>query len=671
MTPQRTLRALRAVCLLAVVFLSFAAAASAATPRWVQATPFGGPLVALAQAPSAPQTLYAVALTGRVFRSVDGGATWRPRGAWPGDYQIADVVVDPQDARTVYARTNFPELLRSRDGGLTWSEIRPEPDLQLGVSSLALDKDHPGVLFAATHGGLFRTDDGGDSWSLVALEGLSVGAVAIDPHETDTIFAAVYGGDAGELATVWKSTDRGASWTSVSLPEVFPSGKLRFVFDPVRPETLYFTFTGELSRAVLRSTDGGASWSLLPAAVGVRDLAISPDGTLFAATDSGLARSTDGGETWVPSLPAAAPPREPLVRLLVSSSAPGVLFAAGGSGIWKSVDNGATWSLSNQGIVAQGASAVAVAPTGPPAVFAVAWSGLFRSADQGATWARLHSAFDDPQPYVITAFDPRRPRTIYGIGTDGQAAYPVASTNGGRQWTKLPIPYNCNGGSSVCGVSLSTVALDRDNALLVGGSYFFRFQGTGSFLLRSEDGGRTWEELTPVSGISSLVLDPRRRDTYHAVSCAGLFRSLDAGTTWQKTGHGLPAFLCTSDVGGPTLVIDPQDPRRFYVSTLNRGVFASSDGGATFHAMNRGLENAPVATLLIDPTDSTKLYAGVLRRGVFQWNAEQRKWTPLNRGLPLANFEGAIALDPRNPSILYAASPTQGVFRLDLDDTAP
>jgi photosystem II stability/assembly factor-like uncharacterized protein len=640
----------------------------------VRATPFGGPIAALAQAPSAPQILYAAAQNGRVFRSLDDGATWqRRRGETEGD-SIADIVVDPHDAQTVYARTSgYSFLFRTRDGGLTWSRIAP--DLQ--VFALAADKDHPGVLFAATRDGLFHSIDGGDSWSLAALEGLFVVGAAIDPRATETIFAAVSGSDTGEPATVWKSTDRGATWTSVALPAFsgFP-GFPHFVFDPVRPEISYLFFTGEFSGLlpVLRSTDGGLSWSELPAAVGVRTLVALPEGVLFAATDAGLARSNDGGATWTPPLQLgfpAGPPRDAFTQLLVSSAAPGELFAAGGSGLWRSGDNGTSWTTSNQGILAQGAYEVAVSPTGPPAVFAVAGVSLFRSADQGATWTRLHSSFEGPQPYVIEAFDPPHPRTIYGIDTDGQAAFPVVSTNGGRRWSKLHIPFNCDFAGSVCDVSLATVVLDHDESLLVGGSFYFHFQGGGSFLLRSENGGQTWRELTPVEGISDLVLDSRRHDTYYGLSCQGFFRSTDAGATWQKTGRGLPTSLCTTELRGPTLAIDPRDPRRFYVGTLNQGVFASSDGGATFRAMNRGLATAPVVTLLIDPTDSTKLYAGVALQGVFRWNAEQRRWTPLSNGLPLDQFAGVIALDPRHPELLYAASPVEGVFRLDLESPAP
>src|SRR6185436_11540427 len=150
---------------------------------------------------------------------------------------------------------------------------------------------------------------------------------------------------------------------------------------------------------------------------------------------------------------------------------------------------------------------------------------------------------------------------------------------------------------------------------------------------------------------------------YHALTCGHFFQSDDAGVTRRQAGRGLPKHLCTGGWVGRPLACDPRDRRRLYVGTENKGVFASSDGGATFRAMNRGLESAWISTILIDPTDSTKIYAGANSRGVFQWNADRRRWMPLNAGLPLAQFGGVIALDPQHPSILYAAT-GEGVFRL-------
>jgi photosystem II stability/assembly factor-like uncharacterized protein len=120
------------------------------------------------------------------------------------------------------------------------------------------------------------------------------------------------------------------------------------------------------------------------------------------------------------------------------------------------------------------------------------------------------------------------------------------STDGGRQWSELQIPFNCHLADSICEVHLTRVTLDHQDpaSILAGGWFYFHFQGGGNFLFRSTDGGQTWKKLAPVGGIGDLVIDPLRRDTYHAVACRGLFRSTDAGANWKRRGLGLPHELC-------------------------------------------------------------------------------------------------------------------------------
>jgi photosystem II stability/assembly factor-like uncharacterized protein len=647
------------------------AATSSAAPRWTQATPFGGSMLGLAQAPSSPQTLYAVVWPSRLFVSADGGATWRPRPGLNVDETALDLTVDPRDEQTVYALGSY-SLLRTRDGGHHWSQLGPESHY---VLALALDGEDSHVLYAGTESGLYRSPDGGGTWSLAAFADLPVLAVAGNPRDSAVLFAAVAIPDSTDgSAAIWKSSDRGASWVARSTvdPQVSDLRSPRFVFDPAQTGTLYAFFTGDSGLGpVFRSTDDGASWVSLAAAVGVRDLAASPDGVLFAATDFGIAHSDDRGDTWVPALPmlsgSPASPRDAITRILVSTAAPGGLIAAGSTGIWKSGPRGLRWNASNQGISALDAYSLAVAPAGPPTVFALTGAGIFRSTDQGHAWTRAHSNLDGPYPMTIQAFDSRDPRTMYGIGTDGQADFAVESTNGGGDWRQLPVPFTCIG--SICDVGMDGLALDPENpdVVYVAGSYSYHLGDSGDFLLRSDDGFATWKKL-PSPGLANLVFAPGRNGAMYGMTCRRLFKSEDRARTWQGVGKGLPKKLCSgvSSVAPPAF--DPRDPQRVYIASGDQGVFVSTDGGETFHPMNRGLEAAHITVLLIDPKNPSRLYAATPARGVFQWSASLRKWTPLNEGLPLASFTGVLALDPQNPSILYAGTSGQGVFRLNLED---
>ncbi len=400
---------------------------------------------------------------------------------------------------------------------------------------------------------------------------------------------------------------------------------------------------------------------------------MAADGDLFGTTSFGIARSHDGGATWDPPLPvdylAPVKPRDRIARL-VASVVPGRLLAAGAVGFWASNDHGATWTASNQGIAAHGAWSVAVSPVGPPTVLAIAGASVFRSTDAGASWLRLHSALDGVQPFSIAAFDPRDPRAVYGSGSDGQADFITASTDGGGTWSQLPVPYEC-GGDSVCEVGMSLAGIDpgEPRTLFVAGHYFFHFIGMGDFLLKSDDPFATWTPLTPLHRLGSLLVDTEQADSLYGLTCTGLRHSRDGGKTWQKTGRGLPKALCPQSGGLPTLVRDPLHPRTFYAATLTRGVFMSTDGGATFRSISRGLEKGWITTLLIDPQEPSRLYAGVAGKGVFRWIATGARWLPLNQGLPVRDYFGDLALDPQKPTRLYAAHPVHGLLRLDLDAT--
>ncbi|HEX3530399.1 MAG TPA: hypothetical protein VH988_25330 [Thermoanaerobaculia bacterium] len=672
---QSPMRPSQVFAVLLLILLSIAAPASAA-PHWVQATPFGGDLSALAQAPSSPQTLYAATVSGRLFRSLDGGATWGERQSGLPAAVIVDLSVDPQDPRTVFARTSSTgqeAVLRSRNGGLSWTPVGPGFGPTL---SLALDDDAPGVLYAAAYGGLYRSADFGDTWAVSAFAGSVVYAVAIDPHDSNTFLAAVAGSSSSDPTAFWRSTDHGATWAAATVGETPPGLSpvvQRIVFDPARTGTAYAFLgpqIGELG-TVFRTTDDGATWSFLASTPGLRDLAPSPDGTLFAAASYGVARSNDLGETWTPPLtvalrPANAP-RDVLSRLLVTPSSPEILFAAGTEGIWKSTDGGGSWALSNQGIDTLTVISLAVAPTGPSNVVAVAGNDIFRSADHGVTWSRVHSILDGPQPDRIDAFDPRNAQTIYGVGFDGLADYLAKSTDGGSSWQRLSTGFSC-GGDSICEVDIPTVALDplTPDTVYAGIFTFFHFQGASDHLLRSPNGGATWKALTPLKGVQELAFGPRQDKALYGLTCKGVFKSAPTGASWHRVGSGLPAALCSNNTSPRwRLAIDPSAPQTLYVGTAAQGVFRSADGGATFHSFNRGLETADVTIVLVDPTNPAHLYAAVTGKGVWQWDVSLRRWTPLNTGLPVWDFDGVLALDPQHPSTLYAGTLTHGAFRLD------
>lgn len=665
----------RGACVLHLAGVLLAAAGPlAAAPRWEQvAGPSGGVMTALAQARSSPDVLWAGTAAAGLFRSTDGGAGWTAAtGHGFPAASVVELAIDPRDARTVFAATVVdgqysPEgLMRSRDGGATWSAVAPPWGL---VLALAFDPRRKGVLYAATSyaetSGLYRTADAAGSWELVGFSGHTVTSVAIDTRGSAVVYVTASSeAGSGAADSIWKSSDRGQTWSR----HTFLSSDLYgLTFDVARPGTLYCIASGSRVSRVLRSRDEGASWEDLPLNQEVKDfylagLESSPSGVLFAATPQGLIRSRDGGTTWLP--PGETSPLDRLWRVIVSRQSPRILYAAGQAGLWVSFSGGAGWHPASQGISAQTVRSLALAPGEPPSVLAVLDSGVFRSLDRGGTWSRTHGGrAQRPDGALVVAGS--APERLYALDNPISPRVLMGSDNGGRTWRALQPPGQPFGYRGVIGAL--AVAPSAPDTLYVGVNPLN--SQSEPFLQASRDRGETWASLsTPFDSISGLAVDPARSTTLYAAGGLGLAKSPDGGRTWSKTA--------LEDVAVTALALDPVHSRSVYAGTAGQGVFHSRDGGATFEAMSCGLEGAgAVSALLIDPEDPAKLYMAVRAvrpsysagAGVWRWDAAARCWQRIVEGLPVRFFSGSIALDARRPAVLYAGTDGRGIYRLQLD----
>lgn len=143
-----------------------------------------------------------------------------------------------------------------------------------------------------------------------------------------------------------------------------------------------------------------------------------------------------------------------------------------------------------------------------------------------------------------------------------------------------------------------------------------------------------------------------------------MFKSLDAGTTWEPVGSGLPLQWPDSATTF-ALAVDPDHPEVVYAGLPGQGVWMSSDGGASFSAMNCGLGTGQVGSILVTPASDAPLYAGLPGLGVWAWNAGTQCWTALNSGLPAGDFTGAIVFGASGKGTLHAGTDGNDLWRLD------
>jgi len=251
-----------------------------------------------------------------LFRSTNGGLSWSAvdHGGPPS---IGAIAVDPARRSTVYISSD--KIYWSENGGATWTKSSSSPSF---TSALTIDPISPQTLWAV-NGGLYRSEDGAKSWRPVTLS-QSIYCALIDPRHAGTIYAGSYfsttsdgGFEAPQGGGILVSRDRGATFTKNALN--FGARVVAIVTDPFREDALY------------------------------------------AATDTRVFRSIDGGVTWERT--RTSPPRY-INALLADPKRPGHVYASTFDGVYRSTDGGQTWSPFRDGLANTPASALAVSPDG-------------------------------------------------------------------------------------------------------------------------------------------------------------------------------------------------------------------------------------------------------------------------------------------------------------------
>jgi subtilisin family serine protease len=327
---------------------------------------------------------------------------------------------------------------------------------------------------------------------------------------------------------------------------------------------------------------------------------INPDlvllGTAPAVGAGNLYRSTDGGATWDQVITGVN------VYHIVYA-ADGTVYAATMSGVRKSTDDGATWSTPNLNIGANRQTfGVAVAPSNSSIVWAAVAAAngqqtrnLLRSTDAGATWQNVTPALGATLNGRAIAVHPTNPNTVVALFDGGFGGGQVwVSTNGGASWT--------NRSAGLPGNPPRSVHFDGTR-LLVGGGQAFNNQYFG--LYQSLDLGVTWTALhtsTPVPHVEAIAVDPQDSQTiYLATSNSGVHRSRDGGASWE-TGLG-----GTSRVGMMDLALVPGSAGEILAGATSQGLFRSLDGGDSFAAYGTGIAEARLYSVTTNPHDPQEI----------------------------------------------------------------
>ncbi len=318
------------------------------------------------------------------------------------------------DTPTLYTGTVGQSVWRSTDGGDTWRRnskgMFPEADIR----AIAVNPNDASVIFAGTEAGVCRSKDGGDSWEKLKspMNDLQIWALAIDPQNTDTVYAGTC------PSAIFRSNDAGENWKKLDVDlnqEVASFGIIpRITTITIDPEDTQSVYVGIEIDGMRHTHDGGETWQAGSeglSSLDVHGLAVVPGDpkTLVAATNNDVCLSTDM-QNWMPlGVKEHYPWGYCRGALCVTNGASRLFVGAGNGppgdsgGIFYTSDLGQNWERADLGGDSNSTIwALAHNPAVSDWMLAYSVSGqLFRSTDNGNSWIKLKREFGEVRAMAI------------------------------------------------------------------------------------------------------------------------------------------------------------------------------------------------------------------------------------------------------------------------------
>ena len=537
------------------------------------------------------ETVFLTTIDHGLFRSSDGGDTWTSLAAgYTADKYDRDVVhltVSPTFADDQLVIISKYHLLRSTDSGKRWEDTGVPSGLVAFSPDFANDE-------LILNSGRWRSTDGGETWGPAA--------VGREPGQAlDILFSPAFADDktvylllqpeSGTSLSLQRSADAGRSWDSLlgGLPS-----DLEIAWATILPSGELF-LTARNGQGLTVAAEE-LEWGRPPVditQIELQAMAIAPEGTIYLANSSaGVFKSTEGGLSWVETdFPARADEVLRPAQLAIADD--GTLFATAGPVIARSTDGGGTWIYLDGLPPGFEIASLAVSPNFAQDAIVVIGGDyrdnqILRSADGGESW---ESVFDGAATDIEYASDISALAYSPDFASDGtlyawlQEGGLLRSSDGGLNWD-LVFESNYYG---------QTLATSPTGGQLYLGAL-------GRHLLISEDRGKNWLELSeniPDDRTWSTALAFGEDGTLFLGTDMGVYRSRDGGQTWTRASDGLP----THPIDGT-----PQSVRalrfhngRLYAALVEGGLYVSDDLGESWRStltqqLPPPVETAPTAT---------------------------------------------------------------------------
>ncbi len=378
-------------------------------------------------------------------------AVWTAAGP-PGGPVYSGDISNTNPAVVYFAPYTSPvRLIKSTDGGATWGYT--SGTLYGYVSNLLVHPTNPNLVYALTGSTIYKSTDGGSSWTRLSTPSYnSLRQMAFNPLNPDVIYAVGYNYFSSPYKlTVVRTTDGGATWSEFicSNDSLNSYYGYSITIDPVDTGTVYAGgYRGAGVTVIYRSTDRGETWEELPFGVtGYYPYAIAvnpanPNVIIAAPYSGGIYRSTDRGQTWTRTAAIYS-----VYRLAYARNNPAVIYATTTSTIYRSDDTGRSWVNIGTGIVGKPYYCLFTSFSQDGGVYLGTTAGLFYSADYGSTWQDLTGNFSFNKVKVITLANDEG--TVYVECLDNGI---YKSTDNGNTWARCSDFLACG---NICAIGVN------------------------------------------------------------------------------------------------------------------------------------------------------------------------------------------------------------------------
>lgn len=620
---------------------------------------FGGSIGAIEVAQDDPNVIYVgggektvrgnVSSGYGIWKTEDAGKSWKQMGLENGRH-IPRIAIHPKDHNLVYAAvlgniykpTQDRGVYKSTDGGKTWRKTLFANE-QSGAVDLIMDPNNPRILYASTwnvrrtpfslsSGGdgsaLWKSTDSGETWNEISTnkgfpkDTLGIIGVTVSPANSDRVWAIV---ENKENGGVYRSDDGGETWSNVNDERKLRQRAwyyTRIYADPMDEDIVYV-----LNVNYHKSTDGGKTYETYNAPHGDHhDLWIAPENPdrMIIGDDGGAQVTYDGGETWSTYYNQ---PTSQFYRVTTDNSFPYRIYAAqqDNSTIRISHRNEG-WSIDEDDWepTAGGESAhIAVDPKNNDIVYGGSYDGFLTRYNHEKGTVRSVSVWpDNPMGHGAEAmkyrfqwnfpifFSPHNPNKLYTASNQLHL-----TTNEGESWEVIspdltrndPTKLKSSGGpitqDNTSVEYYCTIFAAAESPVTAG----VIWTGSDDGLVHlTRDGGKNWENVTPKGMPEWMMINSVEPSVFDAATCyiAGtkyksgdfapyLYKTSDFGKTWKKITNGISAEHFTR-----VLREDPKRKGLLYAGT-ETGMYISFDDGANWQSFQLNLPIVPITDLAV------------------------------------------------------------------------